>query len=322
MSAPTTMATTSHYLAALLVHVVIATFASGAVLTKRGSAGVATQCDQSALETCAAMIVSIHDQQKPDKAMICKKVYPVLECFANLRTSCPQLKDYLDLMDAQLAYYKTMCGDGADDICSLLKMDECTQNMQGQLQELGDFDRASHCPVMREFMMCVKPMESCTGEIQQTLQLLYSYMPQSLCAESDAESSPEYEVAVATVDNSTSLTRRGAGNIRLVGGDGKTYGTVVVTYGDLEGPICDDSWDFRDAYVACRMLGFKGALQATTGNYYNYPDLGDNFVLDNLLCNTSEDDIFQCQRDGTGAEGIGRHNCVHSEEAGLVCYAP
>lgn len=44
--------------------------------------------------------------------------------------------------------------------------------------------------------------------------------------------------------------------VKLEGGDDESYGRVVLSYKGIQGTICDDSWDDRDAAVVCRMLGY------------------------------------------------------------------
>lgn len=43
-------------------------------------------------------------------------------------------------------------------------------------------------------------------------------------------------------------------------------GRVEVTKGEETGSVCDDYWDYRDANVVCRMLGYKLVIYSMAQN--------------------------------------------------------
>ena len=50
----------------------------------------------------------------------------------------------------------------------------------------------------------------------------------------------------------------------------ENWGAVTILYNGLEGRVCYDGWDDRDASVACREMGFQH------GQAYNHNSLHNN----------------------------------------------
>ncbi|XP_072021422.1 scavenger receptor cysteine-rich domain-containing protein DMBT1-like [Amphiura filiformis] len=89
-------------------------------------------------------------------------------------------------------------------------------------------------------------------------------------------------------------------------------GRVEIFHNDKWGTICDDDWDYRDATVVCRQLGFKYADRAFNGK--NIPDVTGNIWLDNVKCKGTEQSLVQCT-----SNGWGNHTCGHSEDVVVSC---
>ena len=121
------------------------------------------------------------------------------------------------------------------------------------------------------------------------------------------------------------------GDIRLVGG--AIYeGRVEICNNNAWGTVCDDLWGTPDANVACRQLGFAGTGKSSILYKINnsmkhntlsgataqccaaYGQGTGDILLDNLGCSGSETSILDCP-----SNGIGNHNCAHSEDAGVIC---
>ncbi|XP_064384964.1 uncharacterized protein LOC135333878 isoform X2 [Halichondria panicea] len=103
------------------------------------------------------------------------------------------------------------------------------------------------------------------------------------------------------------------GLVRLQGGEYNS-GRVEVCNGGVWGTVCDDGWDITDAGVACRQLGFPEATDAPCCATYGQG--ADPILLDNLNCIGTESQLIDCTHNG-----VGIHNCGHTEDAGLTCAA-
>ncbi|XP_037686478.1 LOW QUALITY PROTEIN: neurotrypsin [Choloepus didactylus] len=100
--------------------------------------------------------------------------------------------------------------------------------------------------------------------------------------------------------------------IRLMDGENKKEGRVEVFINGQWGTICDDGWTDKDAAVICRQLGYKGPARARTMAYFGE---GQGPIhVDNVKCTGNERSLADCIK-----QDIGRHNCHHSEDAGVIC---
>ncbi|NXN10699.1 NETR protein, partial [Indicator maculatus] len=102
------------------------------------------------------------------------------------------------------------------------------------------------------------------------------------------------------------------GPLRLLGGPNRCAGRVEVLHNHQWGTVCDDGWDLAEAEVVCRQLGCGTPLWAAPGAYFGRGH--DPIWLDELQCTGSEPSLFSCQ-----ARDWGHNNCVHGEDAGVVC---
>lgn len=105
-------------------------------------------------------------------------------------------------------------------------------------------------------------------------------------------------------------------DLRLVGGDIATEGSVQICHNSDWRHVCDDRWAKVDADVACKQLGYtRGAWRATIRSEF-VALVAVEFWLDEVECTGSESKLADCTNDGWGV-----HNCQSSERAGVVCKA-
>ena len=71
-------------------------------------------------------------------------------------------------------------------------------------------------------------------------------------------------------------------------------------------------WDIADAGVVCVSLGFPAAIQAKTNAFFGQ---GSGTIwLDDVDCTGNESNLADCNH-----KEWGEHNCVHADDAGVVC---
>ena len=99
--------------------------------------------------------------------------------------------------------------------------------------------------------------------------------------------------------------------VRLTGGDTVAEGRIEVLLSSNEawGTICDDHFDYADAQVICRMLGYAGTLRVQSFGAGSGP-----IWFDDVACEGDESSILEC-----GHAGLGDSNCGHAEDIGVVC---
>ena len=107
-------------------------------------------------------------------------------------------------------------------------------------------------------------------------------------------------------------------HVMLVDGTGPHEGRVEIIYRGRHGTICDYNWDYRDAAVVCRMLGYGYGGHAFRGSEFGN-GLGETF-LDNMACTGDERSLLACKHRGIkGYDNVGP-NCHHGRDASVRCH--
>ncbi|XP_074874874.1 scavenger receptor cysteine-rich type 1 protein M130-like [Buteo buteo] len=119
-------------------------------------------------------------------------------------------------------------------------------------------------------------------------------------------------IPLAPCPNSTTCTDRE--KIRAVGGEDRCSGRVEVWHRGSWGTVCDDSWDMRDAEVACRQLGCGPVMSALHEAAFG---MGTGPIwLEQVECRGTELSLQDCwARPGDGGA------CRHKEDAAVNCSA-
>ena len=76
-------------------------------------------------------------------------------------------------------------------------------------------------------------------------------------------------------------------------------GRVEVYYHGQWGTICDDGWDFRDARVVCRQLGYPEVARVLREN--QVPSGSGEIWLSHIACTGEEQNITSCTHSDWGS---------------------
>ncbi|XP_062293900.1 deleted in malignant brain tumors 1 protein-like [Scomber scombrus] len=102
--------------------------------------------------------------------------------------------------------------------------------------------------------------------------------------------------------------------VRLVNSTNRCSGRLEIYHEGQWGTVCDDGWGLNDANVVCRQLSCGRALSAPL--YAAFGQGSGPIWLENVGCSGNEPSLTDCTH-----SGIGSHNCIHQEDASVVCEA-
>ena len=117
---------------------------------------------------------------------------------------------------------------------------------------------------------------------------------------------------VLTLNETQSNDASYSSKVRLVGGLSSNEGRLEV-YNDVVrrwGTVCSVEWDYQDAQVVCRELGFGYPTNYRVSFGSGWGDVG----FSRVSCNGHETSIFDCP-----VKSWSNNNCTHAYDVGLEC---
>ena len=108
-------------------------------------------------------------------------------------------------------------------------------------------------------------------------------------------------------------------HVMLVDGAGPHEGRVEIIYEGRHGTICDAKWNYKEARVVCKMLGygFDRYGRAYISSYFGNGT--GEILLDSMECTGEEGSLLACKHRGiNGYDEVGSY-CHHGRDAGVRC---
>ncbi|XP_051896722.1 deleted in malignant brain tumors 1 protein-like [Pristis pectinata] len=101
--------------------------------------------------------------------------------------------------------------------------------------------------------------------------------------------------------------------MRLVNGESRCEGRVEVLYNGTWGTVCSEKLDEKSAEVICKQVKCGHIKFIYPGSREFGKGVGPIW-LDEMECFSHESTLWQCH-----SNPWGKHNCDHTEDAGVVC---
>lgn len=129
-----------------------------------------------------------------------------------------------------------------------------------------------------------------------------------------------YFTVAAILLNLRIVSMQSYGDLRLVQGDATSEsfsaGRLEIFIDSVWGSICADSFGMTAANVACRQLGYQGALETDTSFHTPHGrGMEGPIWLDEVQC--SSDDLLHIL--SCGNNGLGKHDCDHFSDVAITC---
>ncbi|KAK2847141.1 hypothetical protein Q5P01_010140 [Channa striata] len=110
-------------------------------------------------------------------------------------------------------------------------------------------------------------------------------------------------------------TRLKAGSVRLVSANGLSdRGRVEIFIRGRWGTVCDDLFNTKAGTVVCRQLGFSKVVAVMKRAMLGEAHSSVQILLDDVECEGGESSLLACKR-----SVVGKHNCTHAEDVGVIC---